>query len=210
MRIHHSSLLVSAVLVLAATSCANLRTGPSTTTASPNEALQSPIVASGTRFHARLESPLSSESARPGDTLTARLDEPLVAGDGTVVAPRGTLLTGRVLEVERGGLGRVTVRFDELRVRGRAYPIFTTLLRMQSTRVVASMVEDPADVATDVYPSSAPMPPNVGGGPAPATVPLESPPNAIMSFVLAQPFELPPAANALEEQNAAEVDRTFN
>jgi hypothetical protein len=205
---HRSSLVLSVLLALNAASCAGGRAPSSAVAASPNDALQSQIVASGTKFRARLESPLSSERARVGDPVTARLDEPLVAGDGTVVAPRGARLTGRVLEVEREGLGRVALLFDQLQINGRAYPIVTTLLRMQSTRVVASTVEDSEAVATDVYSaSSGAMPTGTGGGPQ--ATPLESPPGAGLSFVLSRPFTLPAAASASELESIGEVDRTF-
>jgi hypothetical protein len=204
-----SSLFVSAVMVLAATACSSRRDIPPTSaaTASPNDAVQTPIVAAGTRFHARLETPLSSDSTRAGDLLTARLDEPLLAGNGTVVAPRGAVLSGRVLEVDRGG--PITVAFDRLHIRGRAYPIFTTLLRMPQARVTPSTIEAPQDVATDLYPRAGAMPPNVGGGP-PAEASLSTPRDAVMSFVISQPFALPAPVSAVEVQNSAEVDRTFN
>jgi len=206
---HRSSLALSFLLALTAASCAGGRAPSSAVAASPNDAVQSLIVSPGTRFHARLETPLSSQRARVGDPVTARLDEPLVAGDGTVVAPRGARLGGRVLEVDREGLGRVALLFDQLQINGRAYPIVTTLLRMQSTRVVASTVEDSENVATDVYPKAASgaMPTGIGGGPQAA--PVESPPGAVLSFVLSRPFTLPAESSASELESNGEVDRTF-
>ncbi|MBI2395587.1 MAG: hypothetical protein HYV09_38835 [Deltaproteobacteria bacterium] len=150
-------------------------------TASHLEAAESPIVSSGTSFRARLEGPLSSDRARIGEPLTARLDEPLVAGDGTVVAPRGTRLTGRVLEVERD---HVIARFDRLHVDGRAYPIFPTLVRADR------------------------MPPRTGGGPAAEDTPADTRGPAV-PIVLARPFALPPSTTGQEVQGAGEVDRTF-
>lgn len=183
-----SSLVISAVITLAATACSSRRDIPpsSAATASPNDAVQAPIVATGTPFQARLETPLSSDATRAGDVLTARLAEPLIAGNGTVVAPSGTILSGRVLEVDPNG--PITVAFDRLHIRGRAYPIATTLLRMPSARI---------------------MPANVGGGP-PAETSFSSPRDAVMSFVVSQPFVIPAATSAVEVQNSAEVDRTFN
>jgi hypothetical protein len=192
-----------------AAACSSRRDIPpsSAATASPNDAVQSPIVASGTRFHARLETPLSSDGTRAGDVLTARLEEPLVAGNGTVVAPTGTVLSGRVLEVDRNG--PITVAFDRIHLRGRAYPIYTTLLRMPSARVVPSTIEAPQDVAADLYPATKSLPANVGGGP-PTEATLASPRDAVMSFVVSQPFALPATTSAIEVENAAEVDRTFD
>lgn len=134
------SLALASLLAVAMTSCAGWRGASSSSLAAPashNDALQSPIVEAGTSFQAHLETPLAG--TRVGDPLTARLDEPLVAADGTVVAPRGSALTGRVLEVTPD---RVTLRFDRLHVDGLAYPMVTAV--------------------TDVYP----MPKGTGGGPS--------------------------------------------
>lgn len=106
--------------------------------ASINEAVQSPIVAAGTSFQAHLEPPILVEHTHVGDRLTARLDDPLIAADDRVVAPTGSTLTGRVVEV---GRGRIIVQFDRLHVNGNAYPLVTA--------------------ATDVFP----LPTGTGGGP---------------------------------------------
>ncbi len=208
------SVVLAASLALVASSCVSWRAAPPASTASPaspNETVARVIVPAGTRFHARLDRPLSSERVRAGDALTARLDEPLRAGDGTIVAPRGATLTGRVLVVERAGVARVTLRFEQLHVNGRAYPIFPTLLRLEAARVVASTDQDPDEFAVDVLPSawSIAMPPSVGGGPPADEVPVEAPRDAEMSFELSRSFAFPAASTTRELESTGEVDRTF-
>jgi hypothetical protein len=56
----------------------------------------------GTPVSIRLLEPLSSESAKPGQSFRAVLDEPIMAKEITVVA-RGAHVTGRILAVRRSG-----------------------------------------------------------------------------------------------------------
>lgn len=62
-------------------------------------------VPAGTPISVRLQQPLSSETARAGQTFAAALDEPLVA-NGVTVAAKGTSVTGRVLAIRRSGTMR--------------------------------------------------------------------------------------------------------
>lgn len=140
-------------------------------------------MSSGTSFRARLDGPLSPERARVGEPLTARLDEPLVADDGTVIVPRGAALTGRVLEIERD---HVIARFDRLHVDGGAHPIVPTLVRVDVVR------------------------PGTGGGPmADDARASRASRGGAVPIVLARPFSLPPRTTGREVQNSGEVDRTF-
>lgn len=68
---------------------------------------QSPIsratrLPEGTPLLIRLQSPLSSASAKAGDTFLATLDEPIMI-DGQKVIAGGAIATGRVVEVKAAG-----------------------------------------------------------------------------------------------------------
>lgn len=196
--------------------CAHRSAGPPAATASPDGTAQRSTVPSGATFNARLDAPLSSEKAEAGDAVSAHLDEPLLATDGTIVAPRGTTLRGHVLEVERAGLNRVTVQFDGLAVNGAVYPIYAQLLRIEAARVVVADVGDPDRISANVYPVGGPelgslVGPDgaaIGGGPGSEIVRLEIPRDAALRFVLSRPFSLA-GIPVQVKQGTGEVDRTF-
>jgi hypothetical protein len=62
----------------------------------------------GTAIKVRTTTPLSTKTAESGASFTASLAEPLISGD-TVIAPKGAIVEGKVVESDAGG-----------RVRGRA------------------------------------------------------------------------------------------
>lgn len=204
--------LLSVLVALSAASCAHESAQSRAAPASPAEAAQRSTVGAATTFEARLDTPLSSETAKSGDRVRAHLDHPLVAGDGVVIAPRGTRLVGRVLEVERGGMNRIALQLDGIVLSGRVYRIYAQVVRIDAARVVVSDVADPDSLQADVYP---PLPAELdsldatGGGPAPEIVPLAVPREARIRLVLTRPFALPSATSTVEVQDSGEVDRTF-
>jgi hypothetical protein len=86
-------------------------------------------VPAGTPISVRLRQPLSSETARAGQTFTAVLDEPLVA-HGVTVVPRGAVVTGSVLAVRRSGTmrsgGILQLALDSVQSDGKQVPIQTS------------------------------------------------------------------------------------
>ncbi|PYS97952.1 MAG: hypothetical protein DMF63_18025 [Acidobacteria bacterium] len=72
------------------------------------------------RLHARLNSTISSKTARIGDTFTANVTEPVYSNNGVLVIPAGSKLTGRVDAVaaaRKGGHpGTIDVSFTQLRL----------------------------------------------------------------------------------------------
>ena len=56
----------------------------------------------GTKFKAKLETPISSKLSEPGDTVIVSLLEPLVL-DNEHVLPRGTEMNGKITSVRRAG-----------------------------------------------------------------------------------------------------------
>jgi hypothetical protein len=77
-------------------------------------------VASGERIRARMNSTLSSKTARIGDTFTANVTESVYSTNGVVVIPEGSKLTGRVdavVAARKGGKpGTIDVSFNQVRL----------------------------------------------------------------------------------------------
>jgi hypothetical protein len=95
------------------------------------------IIASGTRFEVRLLSPVSSASAKSGDTFKASLDQDLES-DGKVVAPRGSQLVGQLENVKPSGRveGRATLsmKLTEITIGPTTYPIQTNTLSFEAEK----------------------------------------------------------------------------
>jgi hypothetical protein len=99
----------------------------STPTAGPNE------VPVGTEIDVRLQTALSSGTAAVEDRFEATT---VLNVDNAerVLVPAGSLLRGIVSAVERAGrlerTGRLTLAFDQITIRGRAYPIRATVTQV--------------------------------------------------------------------------------
>lgn len=76
-------------------------------------------VASGQILRARINSTLTSKTARVGDTFTADVTEPVYSSTGVMVIPTGSVMTGRVNSVvaaQKGGKpGTIDVSFVSLK-----------------------------------------------------------------------------------------------
>jgi hypothetical protein len=94
----------------------------------PRVALEELTVNSNSVIGIRLETPVSSDTARVEDRVTARVVRDVTV-DGRVAVPAGATVEGYVTEVERGG------RFRE---RARLGVRFTTVVLSDSTRVNVS------------------------------------------------------------------------
>jgi len=90
-------------------------------------------IPAGTALTLVLETPLSTESSREGEAVTARIER-AVSEDGRVVLPGGSVLKGRVTEVDQSGRvhGRahLAVKFDQITVRGVTRRIETSDVAM--------------------------------------------------------------------------------
>ena len=86
-------------------------------------------VPAGTPISVRLQEPLSSETARAGQTFSAVLDESLVA-HGVTVLPQGAAVTGSVLAVRRSGTmrsgGVLQIALNAVQSDGKRVPIQTS------------------------------------------------------------------------------------
>ena len=75
-------------------------------------------VATGKRFHARMNDTISSKTVRIGDRFSATVTEPVYSTTGVVVIPSGTEVIGRVDSVtpaQKGGkVGTISATFIQL------------------------------------------------------------------------------------------------
>ncbi|HEX4076147.1 MAG TPA: hypothetical protein VHX49_12175 [Candidatus Acidoferrales bacterium] len=91
----------------------------------------------GTIFPVLLNSTLSSAKAKPGQTVTARVMQEIPLPDGAKI-PAGATAIGHITNVapaSSGSPGRISLRFDTIKVWHQRIPITTNL------RAVASFVE---------------------------------------------------------------------
>lgn len=92
---------------------------------------------SGTIVTVRLDQALSTRSNNTGDSFAASLDEPVMAG-GKEVLPKGTKFTGHVTTADASGRlqgrGALGITLDSFDLKGRNYPVATSL----DTRTTAS------------------------------------------------------------------------
>lgn len=90
-------------------------------------------IPAGTSMTLVLETPLSTETSHEGQAVTARVER-ATSEDGSVVLPGGSVLRGRVTEVDRAGRvsGRahLAVKWDTLTVRGESHRIATSDVAM--------------------------------------------------------------------------------
>jgi hypothetical protein len=87
-------------------------------------------VPSGTEIDARLQTPLTSDTAQVEDRFEATTDVDLYQGE-KVLIPAGSVLRGVVTSVDRASRtdrkGSLTLSFDQITVRGRSYPMRATV-----------------------------------------------------------------------------------
>jgi len=83
-------------------------------------------VPEGTSLTVRLAQPISSASARSGDSLDCSLDDPIVIDDQTLI-PRGAHIMGRVLDAKASSgpddPGYLRIALSSVEVRGSVLPI---------------------------------------------------------------------------------------
>src|SRR5690348_2030097 len=86
------------------------------------------VIPAKTPIYIRLQQRLSSATARPGQTFTAVLDEPLRL-DEQVVAPQGTPVVGKVVAVRESGHlhnpGYLRITLTSMTVNGKSVPLQT-------------------------------------------------------------------------------------
>lgn len=92
----------------------------------PSPVVEQPVpitLAAGTKLTARMSSGLSTKTAAAGQTFAAELSQPLVV-DGREVFPKGTTVTGMVVDSNPGGrvkgVAHLSIRLTEIRPEGLA------------------------------------------------------------------------------------------
>jgi hypothetical protein len=96
-------------------------------------------IPAGTALSLVLETALSTETTREGQSVTARVER-ATSDDGRVVLPGGSVLRGRVTEVDRAGRvsGRahLAVKWDTLTVRGESHKVAVSDLAMTAEKQI--------------------------------------------------------------------------
>lgn len=77
----------------------------------PEPQPKSATFAAGTALRVRTTSRISTESHKTGDTFAASLEEPLASEDW-VVAPKGAMVEGRILNADKGGRVKGTAQLE--------------------------------------------------------------------------------------------------
>lgn len=92
-------------------------------------------LAGGTQIPVRLQTPLDSSQNKSGDTFSAVLDKDIVV-DGELVAPRGSVVEGKLSHVERSGRleGRaaMSLQLTSMTLGEKIYPLQTEILALQA------------------------------------------------------------------------------
>jgi len=98
-------------------------------------------VAADTVIRARLDTELSSKTARVGQRFSASVTEPVYGGGGVEVVPVGSKVWGRVTEVRRSGRrtpGHISVAFNTVELpSGTRYAVNGSLSTLQADDVNA-------------------------------------------------------------------------
>jgi hypothetical protein len=84
------------------------------------------LIPTGTPITVRLQNGVSSATSNPGDQFEAVLDQAIVS-EGRTLAPEGTRLSGRVINVRRSGRlshpGYLRIALSSMTINGKAVPV---------------------------------------------------------------------------------------
>jgi hypothetical protein len=104
-------------------------------------------VSAGTDLILTLETPVSSDTAKPDQPVRATVAKPVIVG-GMEVIPVGTAVTGAVVSAERAGRVKgpasVALRFNEVTVLNTAYRIATADIALEAGATKGEEVTIPA------------------------------------------------------------------
>ena len=96
-------------------------------------------IPAGTKLHVRLQEPLDTSVNKSGDSFQAILDEALDV-DGNKVAPRGSIVEGRLSDVERAGRvegrSKMSLRIVSLFINDQAYTVDSQVLAFEAESTV--------------------------------------------------------------------------
>ncbi|MBZ5531297.1 MAG: hypothetical protein LAO20_07695 [Acidobacteriia bacterium] len=95
------------------------------------------VVPANSTIYIRLQEPISSATAREGQTFNAVLDQPLVV-DNQTIAPEGAGVTGTVLAVRESGrlhnAGYLRITLTSITLNGKPTPLQTNSVFMGGDR----------------------------------------------------------------------------
>jgi hypothetical protein len=128
---------VSMAASLAAAGCGATTNNPVSTPQATGPTQVAPseqgIVPVGQQLDVRLQTTLSSETAQPEQRFEATTVVDLMQGRDVLI-PAGSTVRGVVAAVDRAGrierVGRLTLTFDRITVRGREYPLRATAMQV--------------------------------------------------------------------------------
>jgi hypothetical protein len=132
----------------------------------PTGSLTPTAIPAGTPLAVHLRVSLSSATSRPGDSFDAILDEPIYVR-GRMVAPRGAIVTGRVLDARAAGelqeLGYMRLALIAVSLNGQSLPVQTSSIfvkrgsheKRNSHEVIASSMSESSIGRTPI--SNAPI-----------------------------------------------------
>ena len=86
-------------------------------------------IPAGTPLAIRVDQTISVKTSRPGDEFTGEIVDPVLAGDNSILVPRGTRVRGRVVASHRRGRFKgaslLELRLTAMRLDGTEYPLET-------------------------------------------------------------------------------------
>lgn len=118
------------------------------------EAEPEPVaIPTGSRLTAVLQSSLSTRTHQAGDRFRARVTGELLAADGMVLVPEGSMLEGRVLEAHPSGgadeEALLVLSIESLTMNGGSYPLLASVMETEMrTSARDSGTRSAAKVAT--------------------------------------------------------------
>lgn len=130
-----SGIFEATLIVLLVAGCGGMGTEPPVNAAANHNGEHLPfsgdkpaVVPAGTEIYVRLQQPLASTTAQPGESFSAVLDQPLMVDNQTVVAT-GAALTGKVLAAHRSGhlhnAGYLRITLTSITLQGKSLPLET-------------------------------------------------------------------------------------
>lgn len=164
-------------LVLAACASSVQTTAPKSVRAAPLGLVSGPFVQAGTELRVTLDQPLSTQTSRPGEDFTARVEEPLLSPSGAVIVPRGATITGHVAKVQSGP-ARLVLVMDRVQTNQGPAPFHARVKHAEKQSYLSGrpLYGDSGEIAflgmTTLTPSSSaePFRPNAYGYATPTVV----------------------------------------
>lgn len=98
-------------------------TGPSDVKTIEASRIRGPHVPAGTQFGVQLDRPISTETAREGQTFAGITVQPLRAPDGTIVVPEAAVVRGTIADIDRGSAPRITLAFTTIETSNGEAPL---------------------------------------------------------------------------------------